>query len=351
MEHAQTPSADELLRRFLETRDEVEGARLLEELLAAGATQIVKPILYRKLRSFQSASGFQFTREDVEDLQSECLSNLVKVLRDQKESSDKSVIGDFSGYAAVVAYNECAKFWRSRVRQLESLKNKIKYLLQHESGFSLWQNEAGTWWCALAQAETAPAQVANEHLVALVRKHHATYAQAHPLDLVTAIFAQAGGALRLKDVIGIVADLWSIRDIPDRSLDEMKAVGLEVAEPLDARHIFELRVELKTLWDAILELPPRQKGVILYTLQDRDGHEMLTAFFDAGIAHMQDLERALSLPADEILALLPQLPLADKFLARRLQLTPQQVYNLRKSARDFLRRRLAGKQRRKRRRG
>jgi DNA-directed RNA polymerase specialized sigma24 family protein len=348
MELLQSSSADELLRRFLGTPDEAESARLLDSLLANHAAHIINPILYRKLRSFQATNSLQFAPEDFEDLQAECLFNLVKVLRDLKENPDGKVITDFRAYVAVTAYNECAKFWRSRVQQYERLKNKIKYMLHHEPAFNLWQDEAKTWWCALAQNEIGPAKVERAHILSLVRKHHATYAQAHPLDLVTAIFAQAGGALRLSGLIGIVAELWGIQDLPDRSLDQMKEAGVEASELLDARSLFELRVDLASLWEAIHELPPRQRSVILYTLQDTDGHEMLTAFFDTGVAHMQDLARALNINEDEILALLSSLPLADAALAQRLQLTSQQVYNLRKSARDFLRRRLAGKQRRKR---
>lgn len=360
MESVQQPTTNELLRRFLTAPDEAESAALLEELLARAA-QIIESIIHRKLLTFQS-SGFQFTREDAEDLRGECLFNLVNTLRKLKEPAAENRIDDFPAYVAVVAYNECSRFWRTRVRQFERLRNKIKYLLRHEPSFALWQDDAELWWCALRQSEwyekgiaaneTPAAKVSREHIVALVAKHEPNYAQAHLLDLMTAVFAQAAGALRLSEAIGIAAQLWSIQDLPDRSLDEMQAAGIEPAAELsDQQRLLERTVELRALWQAIQELPPRQRYVTLGTLQDDDGHELLTAFFDSGIAHIPDLARALQVSADEVYELMPRLPLADNKLAESLQLSRQQVYNLRKSARDFLQRRLAGKQRRKRDRG
>lgn len=357
MEPPQSPTANDLLRRYLDTREESESAPLLEELLTYAA-RIIEPIIHRKGSSFQS-SGFQFKREDLEDLRGECLFNLVNALRRLKESASENRIADFPAYVAVVAYNECARFWRTRVRQFERLRNKIKYLLRHEPSFALWQDHDEIWWCALAPQQTSPAAaaadqtqrgaVAREHIVALVSKHEPNYAQAHLLDLMAAIFTHADGALRMSEAIGIAAELWSVQDLPDRSLDEMQAAGMEPGvERLDQQATIEQRVDLRELWEAIQELPPRQRYVTLCTLRDDDGHELLTAFFDSGIAHLPDLARALEISIDEVYALLPALPLSDGALAERLRLTLQQVYNLRKSARDFLRRRLAGRQRRKR---
>ena len=69
----------------------------------------------------------------------------------------------------------------------------------------------------------------------------------------------------------------------------------------------------------------------------RDRLALLTL---TGLATRDDLARLLEVPASELGELWDELPLDDRTIALRFDLTPRQVINLRKSARARLGRRL-----------
>ena len=75
---------------------------------------------------------------------------------------------------------------------------------------------------------------------------------------------------------------------------------------------------------------------------------MLFAFFNMKIATLNELAAAMNLDKTQFANLLPQLPFDDKRIAAVMNLTVIQIRNLRKVARDNLRRRLDGKTKRKR---
>ena len=74
---------------------------------------------------------------------------------------------------------------------------------------------------------------------------------------------------------------------------------------------------------------------------------MLFAFFNARIAALAELAEAMNLTLAQFAELLPRLPFDDGKIAAAMNLTVRQIGNLRKAARDNLRRRLDGKAKRK----
>ncbi len=78
----------------------------------------------------------------------------------------------------------------------------------------------------------------------------------------------------------------------------------------------------------------------MLNLRDDQGRDRLALLTLTGLATRGDLARLLDLPEKELATLWGDLPLDDRTIARRFDLTPRQVINLRKSARARLARRL-----------
>ena len=105
----------------------------------------------------------------------------------------------------------------------------------------------------------------------------------------------------------------------------------------------DLRASLAHLWGEIGELPPNQRMALLLNLRDQSGDSALRLFPALGIASIRQIAGAMELDANEMALLWPRLPLDDLELAQMLQLSRQQVINLRKSARQRLARRSKGR--------
>jgi hypothetical protein len=97
---------------------------------------------------------------------------------------------------------------------------------------------------------------------------------------------------------------------------------------------------LRELWQELQQLPVRQRIALLLNLRDAEGQGMIASLPLTGVATMRQIAAVLEMPAAELAALWRDLPLDDQRIALRLQLTRQQVINLRKSGRDRLARRL-----------
>jgi hypothetical protein len=81
---------------------------------------------------------------------------------------------------------------------------------------------------------------------------------------------------------------------------------------------------------------------LLLNLREADGRGCLALFPGTGVASLRQIADALEFPAERFAELWPRLPLDDATIAGLLELTRQQVINLRKSARERLARRLKG---------
>ena len=77
-------------------------------------------------------------------------------------------------------------------------------------------------------------------------------------------------------------------------------------------------------------------------LKDPEGRGCIALFPAIGIATFRQLAEALEMSAEKLAEIWNELPLEDTKIAELLQLTRQQVINVRKSARERLARRLKG---------
>jgi DNA-directed RNA polymerase specialized sigma24 family protein len=328
-------SPDELLRRFVEATDEAKCARLLAQLIGEHAAPLWETILGYKFH--RHLSGEDFTAV-IEDLQSACKVALVRVLYAAKAEPEAKPIRHFKGYAAVMAHNAYAGYWRRRAPQRESLRNKVRYLLRADPRFAVWQDEEGEKWCGWESGSREPLKITLAQLADIVKRHEPRYAQIHLRELAAAMFNHAGGALRVDDVTDLTALLWGVKDAPPAPLPPAPPDGTQAR--------LERLVTLAFLWREIKELPSRQRKVLLYHLRDDESREMVSEWFHGGLANGAELAGAFEITRREFYDLLPELPWTDEKIGALLKLEPQQVSNLRRAARDNLRRRLAGKQKR-----
>jgi DNA-directed RNA polymerase specialized sigma24 family protein len=340
------PQNDDLLAPWLQTlrtRGDEAAAAELEGLIEAHIEPVIKGVIRFKLRLDSSA------RADEADLAQEALTQWLAELRKLGARPDERSISDARGLAATIAYRVCYGWLRRQSPRRRSLSNRLQYALTRQAGLALWTDRrnfsvAGfEVWRGQAQAPSGKLRQLpdDEKFLALISRTSAERQGAKLNDLLAAIFDYVGGPVAFDDLVGLVAALLRVKDEPSASTEE-ETGGVEIASGADVAWQVEKRIFLERLWQEVRELPRAQRAALLLNLREADGRGCLALFPATGVASLQQIADALEFPAERFAELWPRLPLDDATIAGLLELTRQQVINLRKSARERLARRLKG---------
>jgi hypothetical protein len=333
------PSAeqfDPLLLPFLSASDETESEIELSELICTQRNETINQIVRNKLRVSLSANDSSHENQEALELVTEVQLTLISSLRDLKSKLASRNISDFGAYVATVTFNACNQFLRRKYPKRLQLKNKIRYLLTHEPRFSLWQSDRELV-CGLSKwANSNRSAAAVQKLHQLKEKNLFEYARhAEPTrhvltDLLSKTFQLLGGAISLDEVVSLMMDQLHVKEDVIVSDDE----GSITAE--DSLSLLECQAQLKKLWNDICELPLRHRRALLLNLRDEKGGDALELFVTTRITTIREIATTLGFESKIFASMWNELPWDDAKIADHLELTRQQVINLRQSARAKL---------------
>jgi hypothetical protein len=225
----------------------------------------------------------------------------------------------------------------------------LQYALTRQAGLALWTDRRNISIAGFkAWRDRAPSTSEklrqlpdDEKFLALAWRTSAESQGTKLNELLAAVFDHVGGPVAFDDLVSVMAALLQVKDEPTASTEE-EAGGVEIASGADVAWQVEKRIFLERLWQEVRELPRAQRVALLLNLREADGGGCLALFPATGVATLRQIADALELSAERFAELWPQLPLDDATIAGLLELTRQQVINLRKSARERLARRLKG---------
>ena len=342
---------DGLLASWLETlltHGEESAESALAELIKTHIEPVVKSVIRFKLRLDMAG------RADETDLAQEALAQWLVELRKLSAEPDNRTITDARGLAATITYRVCCAWLRRRSPRRHALRNRLQYLLTRQSGMALWPVSGQGDKLLIAgfdawrgrdrfPGETLKGLPGDEKFLSLAGKLIARGQDAKLNDLLAAIFDYLGGPVVFDELVGAVAAILSIKDEPPSSTEEaQEASGAQIASDEDVAWRVEKRIFLERLWQEVRDLPGSQRAALLLNLREADGRGCLALFPVTGVATLRQIAETLEIPAEKFAELWPNLPLDDATIAGLLNLTRQQVINLRKSARERLARRLKG---------
>lgn len=191
----------------------------------------------------------------------------------------------------------------------------------------------------LQQLAADPAVFLREHdgvpgsepaqLAALLQALFGWLAEPVELDQLTNLVTQLCG-LKFQPVQSFEDDEQGFNNLLERLADPRADVAAEV----------EARLQLQELWQEVKQLPEPQRVALLLNLRDERGGNVIALLPHTGTATLRQIAEVLALSALELAELWPHLPLDDDTIGVRLNLTRQQIINLRLAARRRLTRRL-----------
>ncbi len=361
---------DSLLLPFVRAAGNAESERLLSQLITEHAAPIITKIVNYKLSRGGRKAARDDSLSDTEDVRSEVMLQLVQRLQNFRADYAERPIASFNSYVAVTTYNACDRYVSRKYPQRRRLKNGLRYLLTHQEGFALWQDEQHNWLCGLSRwqenarafeaggnGETSETG-AGMHRLQLLRDDPRALSRdevaqtswsdpKRPYELLSAIFNWTGIPVELDLLTSACAEWWNVTDetISIDAGQEVEgyeaAASVQLADQRPAVSIeTERRIYLKRLWEEIAELPPRQRAALLLNLRDEGGRGIVDLWIITGVTTPETVAEVLGLGLEEFAGLWAELPLDDNRIAALLGLTRQQVINLRKSARERLARRV-----------
>jgi DNA-directed RNA polymerase specialized sigma24 family protein len=224
-------------------------------------------------------------------------------------------------YVTTLTKNAVRDLLRRRAPERTRVKSRLRYLFRHDRRLALWNCE-GVTLCGLA-----------------VWRGRAEYEARIPRglgeiagDAMVAALTRIARPVRLADLVA--ACVAGEEAQPPRPEAEPAAAQADA---------FEARQYLQILWREIRELPPNQRAALLLNLREPGSGNAVTLFVAIGIATLEEIAEAVEMPVAQLSSMWDGLPLDDLRIAAHLGIRRQQVINLRKSARERLARRMAGR--------
>ena len=345
-----SPQLDPRLRPFVESADGDDAAQAaLVSLLADIVDPVTAKVIKGKLRVSLDPRDGANQNQDAIEVAGEVRLSILGELRRLKTPPGERVIADLGKYVAVTAYHTCYEHLRRKYPRRHSLKNKVRYLLTHDAAFTLRETADGEWLGGLAAraSDIRSPRTSDEFITSrddaqgfIARALGGKDPQGLRLDqIVRAIFDHAGVEIELDQLVSLVALLWRVQETPETKVDEERISKQYRRSPelwTNVEDTVDRRLYLQRLWTEVKQLPVRQRIALLLNLRDEHGRGAINLFPAVGVASIREIAVSLEMSAEQLAEIWNDLPLDDAALGARLDITRQQVINLRKSARARL---------------
>ena len=313
-----------MLHPLLRAATEQDREACLEALLTGHAYARID----RALDSRYRQTGL--SRSHREDLRAEILLRLVNRLHKLVHDDACEPVASFGDYVAVVAFNTFDNFLRRSYPLRSKLKNRIRYALRHDPRLAEWQSGGEPVAGLAAWTDKPPAA----DTVATPAGMSASANDLRPL--LVAMLEHAGRPVTVQALVSAIADL---QGVPAGDREHPLSAVVEGTLPTIADDLANASF-LREVWAEICELPIKQRVALLLNARDSNGESVIRFLPVTGVASARQIGETLALDASALARLWNELPLEDTRIAVLLEVTRQQVINLRNAARKRLGRRL-----------
>lgn len=322
---------DPLLQGYVQASDEGDALRELDQIIANHVEPLIKVIVTSKLRvspKHGSAAG-----NDAQDLCNEALAQLILRLRDAKLNPGEKQIHSLKDFTAKIAFGVCSEYFRWKFPERSRLSNRLRYLLTHHRDFKLARGANRKMVASLAawQNRQAAAQLI-EFDDKIGPEEMPPPKSGRLSQAARSVLQRINAPVDFQDFVTMMMDVLGIKESAD--IPEPGGTRQPVVDQMAQRE------ELAQIWLEICALPLRQRCALLFHLRDEKGNGVVTLLPITKTASIRRIAEVLDIPVEKLAAMWNDFPLDDHAIAEYLNITRQQVINLRKSARERLARKL-----------
>lgn len=336
--------SDISLASFLNSVTLIEAENALAALLAEQIEPTINKTLRGKLRVSLKETDCSQVNQDALEIAGDVKLILIKEIKQMKADRGVKSIHNLNSFVVSVTLNACRQHLRAKYPLRQQLKNKLRYLLTHHENFALWENEQNKSACGFrewshrnVQTKSPDAETVLTRIADTARDRNLTPA-ARTIDLLICIFEFAKAPILFNELVSIVAEIQGVKDQKEISGDSCTQTERKTVLSFDDKTVtaLEERERLQKVWAAIGELSVRHRVALLLNLKDKQGDCVVWIFPILRVASIKQIAEMLEFPLEKFAAVWRELPWEDARIAEHLNLTRQQVINLRQSARARL---------------
>jgi len=344
---------DSILKCVLDSKDEAERARLLDELILTRSAPLIRKVLRQRLSLYIGHSGTNPNNPDVEDLYHEIIARLLQRLNDWIGRPEDHPINNYRNLVITITVNACNDCLRGKAPARARLKNSLRDLLLRHRDFKTWKGENRKQLCGFSSWNgQSISSKASERVRLLLENPEAFQSdqlpkgniQSIPLPiLVTGIFKWVGSPIEMDTLAELLALLLDVKEQPVESIEQSNETsGREMVDSTIRNYArLQGKETLKKLWDEINQLPPEQRDVIRLSLEDENGNDLWGILLTAEVLTLPQLAADLGLSIERLMNLWERTPMDSPTLAKHLGTTRSQVNKWRFRALRRLRERMA----------
>jgi RNA polymerase sigma factor (sigma-70 family) len=325
---------DNLLVPYLNSSDDRERERHLDELLTQRVAPLVRRVLRHRLGVYVSAKGVNENNKDAEDIYQEALTRVVQTLDHGPESSGITNIKNFDHYVSRIVSNICIDYLRAKSPARTRLKDNLRDLLRRHKDFALWDRE-GERLCGFASwqgnsrssfSSQAPHVIESRlEIFQATRFTDEDIKQAPVLQVVAELFDWIGGPIEVEVLVRMIAVLLDIKDQPPQSLDHQTGLSIQSGElHLEADEL------LRKLWVTVItQLPIEHRAAFAFGFEDHAGQDFFTALLAAGVVNLAGLAKGMERSVQDVARLRLLMPMDGATAARELNTSREKIYKWR----------------------
>ena len=309
----------------------------------------IEPVLFRyfsgKLRSSMRYTDDDRANQDALELASEAKIRILRKLHNSG-SGIGTQVDEIEAYTRAVARNVFHQYLRSKYPRRLSIKNQCRYLLTHHRELELWKNENDLFLCGLNSFDRQGSRATSiglspevcEELKSKIGGGRAATTSGL-IDAVFLILRHIGRPISLDDLVSAVMETLQITEPVEAP--QTTDLSNMPAPSGSSQNIVETEEFVSRLWREILLLPLRHRAALLLNFRDESGEDLVSSIIANRAASVRDIAAALEIDPERFAQIWKDLPWDDRCIAEHLGLERQQVINLRQSAKQKLRRKLA----------
>jgi RNA polymerase sigma factor (sigma-70 family) len=344
---------DSMLKCVLDSKDEAERGRLLDEIILAHSAPLIRKVLRQRLSLYIGHSGTNPNNPDAEDLYHEIIARLLQRLNDWIAHPDDHPINNYRNLVITITVNACNDYLRGKSPARARLKNSLRDLLLRHRDFKTWKGENRKQLCGFSYWNgQSISSEASERLRQLLENPQACQSdlsikenvQSVPLPiLVAGIFKWVDSPIEMDALTELLALLLDVKEHPVESIEQSNEKFGREFEDSTIRNDLRLQGKetLKKLWGEIKQLPHEHRDVICLSLEDENGYDLWSILLTAEAITLPQLAADLGLSIKQVVNLWEQTPMDSPTLARHLGTTRSQVNKWRFRAMRRLRERMA----------
>jgi RNA polymerase sigma factor (sigma-70 family) len=344
---------DSMLKCVLDSKDEAERGRLLDEIILAHSAPLIRKVLRQRLSLYISHSGANPNNPDAEDLYHEVIARLLQRLNDWIGRPDDHPISNYRNLVITITVNACNDYLRGKSPARARLKNSLRDLLLRHRDFKTWKGENRKQLCGFSSWNgQSISSEASERVRLLLENPQArqsdlfTKGYFHSVSLpilVAGIFKWVDSPIEMDALTELLALLLDIKEHQVESIEQSNEKSGREFEDSTIRNDLRLQGKetLKKLWDEINQLPHEQRDVICLSLEDENGNDLWSILLTAEVTTLPQLAADLGLSIEQLMNLWEKTPMDSPTLAKHFGTSRLQVNKWRFRAMRRLRERMA----------